>query len=200
MRALQHGEGTLIGPRGSRIYYQYWLPDGDPKAVLLLVHGLGEHSGRYGNVVNHFVPRGYGIYALDHYGHGKSEGQREYVERFGDYTQPLKIFFEMVQGWQPGQRIFLVGHSLGGLISADYLLEHQAGLSGAVLSGPAVKLPSLSPALLVMGSEGPGLSEPVVKACTKLVKIPMAGRLDSLNLAVATALMLYQIRGPELKL
>jgi TrmH family RNA methyltransferase len=57
-----------------------------------------------------------------------------------------------------------------------------------------------APALLVMGSEGPGLSEPVEKACTRLVKIPMAGRLDSLNLAVATALMLYQIRGPELKL
>lgn len=57
-----------------------------------------------------------------------------------------------------------------------------------------------APALLVMGSEGPGLSEPVARACTRLVKIPMAGRLDSLNLAVATALMLYQIRGPELKL
>ena len=57
-----------------------------------------------------------------------------------------------------------------------------------------------APALLVMGSEGPGLSEPVAKACTRLVKIPLAGRHDSLNLAVATALMLYQIRGPELKL
>jgi RNA methyltransferase, TrmH family len=54
--------------------------------------------------------------------------------------------------------------------------------------------------LLVMGSEGPGLSEPVAKSCTRLVKIPMAGHLDSLNLAVATALMLYQLRGPELKL
>ena len=57
-----------------------------------------------------------------------------------------------------------------------------------------------APTLLVMGSEGPGLSEPVASACTRLVKIPMAGQLDSLNLAVATALMLYQIRGPDLKL
>jgi RNA methyltransferase, TrmH family len=56
------------------------------------------------------------------------------------------------------------------------------------------------PALLVMGSEGPGLSPDIAKGCTRLVKIPMAGHLDSLNLAVATALMLYQIRGPELKL
>jgi acylglycerol lipase len=144
-------EGKLAGPRGSKIFYQAWLPPGEPKAVLLVVHGLGEHSGRYGNVVNYFVPHGYAVYALDHYGHGQSDGQREYVERFSDYTQPLKSFFDKVAGWQTGRRIFLVGHSLGGLISADYLLQNQAGLAGAVLSGPAVKPPKLSPALLAMG-------------------------------------------------
>ena len=73
------------------------------------------------------------------------------MERFSDYTEPLKSFFDKVQGWQTGRRIFLVDHSLGGLIGADYLLQHQTGLAGAVLSGPAVKPPKLSPALLVMG-------------------------------------------------
>jgi acylglycerol lipase len=148
---MSHQEGTFTGARNSRIYYQSWLPEGDPKAVLLVVHGLGEHGGRYGNVVDYFLPRGYGLYALDHYGHGKSEGQREYVERFSDYTQTLKIFFDQVCAAQPGRPIFLVGHSLGGLISAVYLLDHQAGLAGAVLSGPAVKAPSLSPVVLVVG-------------------------------------------------
>jgi len=148
---MPHQEGTLTGARNSRIYYQAWLPEGCPAAVLLVVHGLGEHSGRYGNVVNYFLPRGYAIYALDHYGHGKSEGQREYVERFSDYIQTLKIFFDQVRAAQPTRPIFLMGHSLGGLISAVYLLDHQAGLAGAVLSGPAVKPPSLSPALLVTG-------------------------------------------------
>jgi TrmH family RNA methyltransferase len=57
-----------------------------------------------------------------------------------------------------------------------------------------------APTLLLMGSEGPGLSEPLTAACTRLVKIPMAGKLDSLNLSVATALVLYQIRGPHLSL
>ncbi len=144
-------EGKLAGPRDSKLFYQAWLPPGDPKAVLLVVHGLGEHSGRYGNVVNYFVPRGYAVYALDHYGHGQSDGLREYVERFSDYTEPLKRFFDKVTGWQAGRRIFLMGHSLGGLISANYLLHYQAGLAGAVLSAPAVKLPPLSPALLVIG-------------------------------------------------
>jgi len=148
---MPHQEDTFTGARNSRIYFQAWLPEADPKAVLLVVHGLGEHGGRYGNVVNYFLPRGYGLYALDHYGHGKSEGQREYVERFSDYTQTLKIFFDRVRAAQLARPIFLVGHSLGGLISAVYLLDHQAGLAGAVLSGPAVKAPSLSPAVLVVG-------------------------------------------------
>lgn len=148
---MRHQTGTLIGPRASRIFHQAWLPDAPPSAVLLVVHGLGEHSGRYGNVVNHFVPRGYAVYALDHYGHGQSDGQREYVERFDDYIHTLKIFFDQVHGWQPRPPIFLMGHSLGGLISAVYLLDDQAGLAGAVLSAPAVKAPKLSPALLVMG-------------------------------------------------
>jgi acylglycerol lipase len=150
---MPHQEGTLTGPRGSRIYTQAWLPDSATaaKAVLLIVHGLGEHSGRYGNVVNYFLPRGYALYALDHYGHGRSEGQREYVERFSDYTGTLKIYFDQVRAAQPGRPIFLVGHSLGGLISAVYLLDHQAGLAGAVLSGPAVKAPNLSPIVLAVG-------------------------------------------------
>ena len=149
---MKHQDGTLTGVRNSRIYYQCWLPEGEPRAVLLVVHGLGEHSGRYGNVVDYFVPRGYAVYGLDHYGHGKSEGPREYIERFSDYILPLKTFFDKVQGWQADRPIFLVGHSLGALISAVYLLDHQAELAGAVLSGPGVKAPAyLSPALVLVG-------------------------------------------------
>ena len=148
---MRHQEDTFTGARHSRIYYQAWLPADLPKAVLLVVHGLGEHGGRYGNVVDYFLPRGYAMYALDHYGHGKSEGQREYVERFSDYTQTLKLFFDLVEAAQPGRPIFLMGHSLGGLISAVYLLDQQTGLAGAVLSGPAVKPPRLSPAVLIVG-------------------------------------------------
>jgi TrmH family RNA methyltransferase len=91
-------------------------------------------------------------------------------------------------------------------MTRDAFLGWRAGWSGDVVGTTLEARDDFrnvryhAPALLVMGSEGPGLSEPVAKTCTRLVKIPMAGRLDSLNLAVATALMLYQIRGPELKL
>jgi alpha-beta hydrolase superfamily lysophospholipase len=137
---MEHQEGYLKDFRSTDIYYQYWLPEGDPKAILIVVHGLAEHSERYMNVVNHFVPSGYAVYGIDHIGHGKSDGKRVYVERFEDYIKTLKIYFDMVRGWQPGKPVFLVGHSLGGLIGATYLLEHQDELSGAILSGPLIKI------------------------------------------------------------
>ena len=149
---MRHQEGTFKGIRNASIYYQGWLPEGESTAVLLIVHGLAEHSGRYMNVVNHFVTLGYAVYGVDHVGHGKSSGTRVYVERFEDYTDTLKIYFDMVRHWQPEKPVFLVGHSMGGLIGAVYLLDHQAELTGAVLSGPAVKVHgSVSPAVIFVG-------------------------------------------------
>ena len=149
---MKQTEGTFKGARGANIYYQAWLPEGDVKAVLMVVHGLAEHCGRYMNVVNHFVPLGYAVYGLDHIGHGKSEGQRVFVERFTDFTDTLKMFFDMIQGWQPGKKVFILGHSMGGLISTTYLLDHQQELAGAVISAPAIKIgESVSPAVIFIG-------------------------------------------------
>jgi acylglycerol lipase len=149
---MQHREGFFKGIRGTQTYYQGWLPDGQPRAVLLLVHGLAEHSGRYANLIGYLVPHGYAVYGMDHVGHGKSGGARVYVERFNDFVEPLGTYFRMVREWQAGAPIFLVGHSLGGLIGATYLLDHQDGLQGAILSGPAVRIPdNISPAIILAG-------------------------------------------------
>ena len=149
---MKHQDGYLKGVRDTNIYYQYWLPEKDPKAILLIAHGLAEHSGRYMNLVNHLVPSGYAVYGIDHIGHGKSDGKRAYVERFQDYTETLKNYFDMIQEWQPNKSIFLIGHSMGGLISAAYLLNHQDEISGAVLSGPSIKVPdNISKAVIFVG-------------------------------------------------
>jgi len=137
---INYQEGFFDGIRGAKNYYQCWLPEGEPKAVLLVVHGLAEHSGRYMHIVNHFAPLGYAVYALDHFGHGRSAGTRVYVEKFEDYTEPLKTYFDMVRAFQPNKPIVLVGHSMGGLIGARYLLDHQADFAGAVLSGPGIRM------------------------------------------------------------
>jgi len=145
-------EGTFKSINNLNIYYQAWLPDGEVKAVLLLVHGIGEYCGRYTNIVNEFVPLGYAIYGLDHIGHGKSEGEREMVKTFDDYLEPLSSYYKMVKEWQPGKTIFLFGHSLGGLIALDYLLDHQADFRGAIISGPAIKIPNtISPMIISIG-------------------------------------------------
>jgi alpha-beta hydrolase superfamily lysophospholipase len=148
---MNHVEGNFKGVRNVNIYYQAWLPEENVKAVLLVVHGLGEYCGRYMNVVNHFVPLGYAVYGLDHLGHGKSDGIREGIKRFEDYTDTLTIYINMVKGWQPGKPIFLLGHSMGGLIGAYYLLDHQADFNGAIISAPAIKISdSISPITITM--------------------------------------------------
>jgi acylglycerol lipase len=149
---VQHREGNFTGLKNLELYYQAWLPEGGPVAVLLVVHGLAEHSSRYGNVVDYFVPRGYAVYAPDHRGHGRSGGQRAYVERFNDYLADLKTFFDMVRGWHPDQKIFVVGHSMGGTISLTYALRHQDELDGLLLSGASVKVgESISPLVIAVG-------------------------------------------------
>jgi alpha-beta hydrolase superfamily lysophospholipase len=137
---MDHVEGTFTSVRDAEVYYQGWLPEGDARAVVLVVHGIGEHCGRYEHVVERLVPLGYAVYGLDHIGHGKSEGQREFVERFEEYTETLTIYYDMIQGWQAGKPVFLLGHSMGGLIAAYYLLDHQERFRGGILSGPAVKV------------------------------------------------------------
>jgi acylglycerol lipase len=148
---MKHSEGHFKGLQDLDIYYQSWLPEEEPRAALLVVHGLAEHSGRYMNVVEHCVPQGYAVYALDHRGHGQSEGQRVYVERFTDYLDDLKTFFDMLRAWHPTLPIFMLGHSMGGTISLSYTLRHQEELDGLVLSGPGVQLgEGISPLTIYM--------------------------------------------------
>jgi acylglycerol lipase len=149
---MNHIEGNFKGVRNAGIYYQAWLPEGKVKAVLIIVNGLGEHSGRYTNVVNRFVPLGYAIYGFDHIGHGKSEGGREVIERFEDFTDNLTIYYTMVKAWQPEKPIFIYGHSLGGLIACNYLIDHQADFKGAIISAALVRVPAnISPLTVTMG-------------------------------------------------
>jgi len=149
---MEHQEGFFKGGQGASLYYQGWLPEGPSVGVLLIVHGLAEHCGRYRNVVNYFAPRGYAVYGIDHPGHGRSEGPRAYIERFQDFLDPLKVFLGRIRGWQPETPIFLVGHSMGGLISAAYLLDQPDEPVGAILSAPSVKMPgSVSSLTLLAG-------------------------------------------------
>ena len=105
----------------------------------MVTHGLAEHGGRYANVVDHLVPRGYAIYAPDHRGHGRSEGQRCYVARFEHYIDDLEAFLAIVRREQPNFRLFLYGHSMGGTIALAYALQHQSELDGLIITGVVLR-------------------------------------------------------------
>lgn len=149
--SMKHREGTLEGHKGLKLFYQCWLPDAAPKAILLVVHGLAEHGGRYMNLVDYLVPKGYAVYALDHRGHGRSEGIRAYVDNFDDYLADLKKFLDVVCGEHKDSKIFLVGHSMGATIATAYAIENQEELAGLILSGASLTATtSVSPLLLAM--------------------------------------------------
>ncbi len=149
---MKHIDGNFKGVGSASIYYQAWLPDGNVTAILLLVHGLGEHSGRYMNHVNHYVPLGYAVYGLDHLGHGRSDGPRECIDGFADFTDPLTLYCQMVKSRHPGKPVFIFGHSMGGLITCCHLLDHQTDFAGAILSAPAIKVSdSISPLTIIIG-------------------------------------------------
>ena len=114
---MQQKEGNFKGTGNFNLYWRCWLPDGQVKAVILVAHGLGEHIARYTNLVNNVVPLGYAVYGLDHQGHGKSEGTRIFIDRFQTYLNDLKTFYDMVRKDNPGKKIILYGHSMGGLIA-----------------------------------------------------------------------------------
>src|SRR4030042_5845401 len=90
---MEHRQGTFKGLKNFSLYYQCWLPAKEPRAILLVVNGLAEHSGRYKNVVDYFVPRGYAVYSYDHRGHGRSEGLRAFVEQFSNISTTLTSFW-----------------------------------------------------------------------------------------------------------
>jgi alpha-beta hydrolase superfamily lysophospholipase len=174
---LRHSEA-----RGtSHLYRQSWLPGGDTRAAIILIHGLGEHSGRYSYLAQAFTGHDIAVHAIDHYGHGKSDGHRGHVERFSVYLDGARALLKRVQVEQPGIPLFLLGHSMGGLIAAALLPEAQSQLRACVLSGPALKtenepsailswlnrmLSAIAPTLPMLGLDPSGVSRDpeVVKA------------------------------------
>ena len=140
---MRHEEDHFAGAHGLELYWQCWKPDcrppSTPRAVVVLVHGVGEHSGRYMNLVRPLVDDGYVVYAYDQRGHGRSPGPRVDVDRWADYREDLDAFLGLVAQQAADLPIVIYGHSMGSLVVLDYLLEHPQGLAGAIVSGVALQ-------------------------------------------------------------
>ena len=139
---MQLREDSMTGRDGVTLHARAWLPDGPPRALLVIAHGLGEHSGRYAGLVARCVARGIAVHALDHRGHGRSGGPRAQVGRFAWLVEDLAALLERAGREHPGARRFLLGHSMGGAIALTLALDRPAALDGLILSAPAIAPPS----------------------------------------------------------
>ena len=129
------------------IYHRHWpVTKGETKAAVLLVHGLGEHCERYTALAEAFNEAGYAVASIDLPGHGQSSGQRGHIDNFADFEKAALALYTQIQQWHPDKPIYLLGHSMGGLISAHMLIEHQNLFQGALLSGAAIQSPQQPPA------------------------------------------------------
>lgn len=122
-----------------RLYFEAWKPV-KTDAVLIFVHGLNEHSGRYQNPVKYFLKRNMSIYLFDHRGHGQSDGKRSYVDSFEDYLKDLHCFVDLVHKKEKNKKIFMVGHSMGGQIVINYVARYPHDLSGFVTSSANIQV------------------------------------------------------------
>ncbi len=149
--------GTIEASDGIELFTRSWAPD-DPKRDMLIVHGLGEHSGRWDHVAEFFVGRGYAVTGFDLRGHGQSGGARVHVDSFAQLVEDLDAVADGVGRDRPW---VLYAHSVGGLIGTHYLTSAHRRPDAAVLSAPALddELPALlHAAAQVLGRVTPKLS------------------------------------------
>lgn len=134
--SLHECHGYIEGVGRLRLHYRAWEAR-SPRSVLLVVHGLAEHSGRYESFGQDLAASGHSVFAMDLRGHGDSDGRRGHVGRFDQLLQDVDRFRREVQGLVPPETpFFLVGHSLGGLIALRYLEEYSPDFRGAAVSAP----------------------------------------------------------------
>jgi alpha-beta hydrolase superfamily lysophospholipase len=139
-------EDHFLGVNSCKLYYKIWEPEATPvKAVVIFVHGVGEHIGRYNRLVEGLVPAGYVLAGYDLRGHGRSDGQRGHIDSWEDYRGDLKLFIDLVRKLFPHPQVFIYGHSLGAMIVQDFLIDYQDGLAGAVLSGTPIVPTKVAP-------------------------------------------------------
>lgn len=136
---MPHQEFTWQSYDGLRMFGQAWLPEGQLKAVVALVHGLGEHSGRYHHVGEALNRAGYALVAYDQRGHGKSGGKRGHAPSFEALMKDIDQLLDKASELVPGKPRFLYGHSLGGIFVLDYALMRRPAIAGVISTSPGLR-------------------------------------------------------------
>lgn len=143
-------EETFEGVGRLKIFFRSWQPATPPRGVVVVVHGFNSHSGYYRWTAQQLTARGYAVFAIDHRGRGKSDGERYYVEKASDYVDDVSTLVQLAKQRQPGLPVFMLGHSAGGVISCTYALDQQAELAGLICESFAFRVYAPDFALAVL--------------------------------------------------
>jgi len=136
---MKHFETKWKAHDGVEIFGQGWEPDaGSPKAVICLVHGLGEHSSRYAHVAEAFTREGYALFTSDLRGHGRSAGARGHINSIEDFMKDIDSLFQQTRERYPGLPTILYGHSLGGILVLHYTLKRKPAVEGVIATSPGL--------------------------------------------------------------
>lgn len=137
---MKHQELNWKSSDSINMYGQCWLPNENAKAVVCIVHGMGEHSGRYSHVAEYLVSEGYAVFADDHRGHGKSGGKKGHTPSFDLLLDGVTNLLKQAEKLVSGVPVFIYGHSLGGNIVLNYALRRKPEVAGIIASAPWLKL------------------------------------------------------------
>ncbi|MBN8228248.1 lysophospholipase [Corallococcus macrosporus] len=159
----RHDEGFFTGKDNTRLFWTLDLPDSAPRAHVAIVHGYGDHIGRYRPVIDALVADGFAVHGFDYRGHGRADGRRAYAAKWTEFLDDLDGFWQRVRKAAGDQKIFLLAHSHGGLMAAHALTGRLEGLSGAILSAPYLKLAISPPAAKVLAARMVGSLVPWMK-------------------------------------
>jgi acylglycerol lipase len=143
-------EESLDGTGGLKIFTRTWRPEATARGVIVLVHGFNSHSGYYLWAAEQLLASGLAVYALDLRGRGKSDGERYYVEKFAEYQSDVDLLVNRARANHPGLPMFILGHSAGGVIACNYVLDHQADFAGLICESFAYRVPAPDFALSVL--------------------------------------------------
>jgi acylglycerol lipase len=135
-------EETFEGAGGLKIFFRSLRPQGKPRAVVVICHGVNSHGGQYSWTAEQLAKSGFAVYALDLRGRGKSDGERFYVENVADYVSDVAGTIRIARSRDPGLPVFLLGHSAGGVVSSVYTLENQPELAGFICESFAFQVPA----------------------------------------------------------
>jgi alpha-beta hydrolase superfamily lysophospholipase len=192
-------DSSFEGAAGMTLVAHRWAPAGAggaavaearPRAAVAIVHGFGDHSGRFGTAVAAFTARGFAVHGFDLRGHGRSPGRRGHVGRWAEYLDDLAAFIRHVRSQEaPGTPIFLYGHSFGGALVLEYGLRREDGLAAVVASAPAlvpsgVRSPALEALAKALSRVWPTFSLPLPlerEALSRSPEVVAANRADPLN-------------------